>query len=88
MKSLINKYMKNPTDIKLHISGQNYLFTRSTDQKRREKRTAEKLSPNKSNCEQMFWFYERHNLPQTLRHSDTTSSFKAALKTHLFNNYF
>ena len=26
-------------------------------------------------------------LPQTLRHSDSTSSFKAALKTHLFNNY-
>ena len=29
-----------------------------------------------------------NNLPQTLRHSDSTSSFKAALKTHLFNNYF
>ena len=28
-----------------------------------------------------------NNLPQTLRHSDSTSSFKAALKTHLFNNY-
>ena len=29
-----------------------------------------------------------NNLPQTLRHSDSSSSFKAALKTHLFNNYF
>ena len=29
-----------------------------------------------------------NNLPQTLRHSDSTSPFKAALKTHLFNNYF
>ena len=29
-----------------------------------------------------------NNLPQTFRHSDSTSSFKAALKTHLFNNYF
>ena len=29
-----------------------------------------------------------NNLPQTLRHSDSTSSFKAALKTHLFNNDF
>ena len=29
-----------------------------------------------------------NNLPQTLHHSDSTSSFKAALKTHLFNNYF
>ena len=29
-----------------------------------------------------------NNLPQTLCHSDSTSSFKAALKTHLFNNYF
>ena len=29
-----------------------------------------------------------NNLPQTLRHSDSASSFKAALKTHLFNNYF
>ena len=29
-----------------------------------------------------------NNLPQTLRHSDSTSSFKAALKTLLFNNYF
>ena len=29
-----------------------------------------------------------NNLPQTLRHSDSTSSFKAALKMHLFNNYF
>ena len=29
-----------------------------------------------------------NNLPQTLRHSDSTSSVKAALKTHLFNNYF
>ena len=29
-----------------------------------------------------------NNLLQTLRHSDSTSSFKAALKTHLFNNYF
>ena len=28
------------------------------------------------------------NLPQTLRHSDSASSFKAALKTHLCNNYF
>ena len=26
-----------------------------------------------------------NNLPQTLRHSDSTSSFKAALNTHLFN---
>ena len=29
-----------------------------------------------------------NNLPQTLHHSDSTSCFKAALKTHLFNNYF
>ena len=29
-----------------------------------------------------------NSLPQTLRHSDSTSSFKAALKTYLFNNYF
>ena len=29
-----------------------------------------------------------NNLPQTFRHSDSTSSLKAALKTHLFNNYF
>ena len=29
-----------------------------------------------------------NNLPQTLCHSDSASSFKAALKTHLFNNYF
>ena len=29
-----------------------------------------------------------NNLPRTLRYSDSTSSFKAALKTHLFNNYF
>ena len=29
-----------------------------------------------------------NNLPQTLCHSDSTPSFKAALKTHLFNNYF
>ena len=29
-----------------------------------------------------------NNLPQTLCHSDSTSSFKAALKTHLFSNYF
>ena len=29
-----------------------------------------------------------NNFPQTLRHSDSTFSFKAALKTHLFNNYF
>ena len=29
-----------------------------------------------------------NNLPQTLRHSDSSSSFKAALKTHLFNDYF
>ena len=29
-----------------------------------------------------------NRLPQTLRHSDSASSFKAALKTHLFNNYF
>ena len=28
------------------------------------------------------------NLPQTLRPSDSASSFEAALKTHLFNNYF
>ena len=28
--SLINKCMRNPTDIKLHISHHNYLFTRST----------------------------------------------------------
>ena len=28
-----------------------------------------------------------NNLPQTLRYSDSTSSFKAALKTHLFNKY-
>ena len=27
-------------------------------------------------------------LQQTLRHSDSASSFKAASKTHLFNNYF
>ena len=27
-----------------------------------------------------------NNLPQTLRHSDSASFFKAALKTHLFNN--
>ena len=30
----------------------------------------------------------RNSLPQTLRHSDSTSSFKSALKTQLFNNYF
>ena len=29
-----------------------------------------------------------NNLPQTPRHPDSASSFKAALKTHLFNNYF
>ena len=29
-----------------------------------------------------------NNLPQTLHHSDSTSSFKAALKTHLFLNCF
>ena len=29
-----------------------------------------------------------NNLPQTLRHSDSTSSFKAALKTPLLNNHF
>ena len=29
-----------------------------------------------------------NNWPQTLRHSDTVSFFKAALTTHLFNNYF
>ena len=29
-----------------------------------------------------------NTLPQTLRHSDSASSFKATLKTHLFNNYF
>ena len=29
-----------------------------------------------------------NNLPQTLRHCDSVSSFRAALKTHLFNNYF
>ena len=29
-----------------------------------------------------------NNLPQTLCHSDSASSFKAALKTHLFNNDF
>ena len=29
-----------------------------------------------------------NNLPQTLRHFASTSSFKASLKTHLFNNYF
>jgi len=29
-----------------------------------------------------------NNLPQTLRHSDCASSFKAALKTHLFNSHF
>ena len=29
-----------------------------------------------------------NSLPQTLRHSDSTSSFKDALKTHLFNNCF
>ena len=28
------------------------------------------------------------NLPQTLRHSDSASSFKAAIKTHLFSKYF
>ena len=28
-----------------------------------------------------------NNSPQTLHHSDSTTSFKAALKTHLFNNY-
>ena len=28
-----------------------------------------------------------NNLPQTLRHSDSSSSFKADLKTHLFSNY-
>ena len=29
-----------------------------------------------------------NNLPQTLSHSDSASSFKATLKMHLFNNYF
>ena len=29
-----------------------------------------------------------NNFPQTLRHSDSASSFKAALKTHLFNIYY
>ena len=29
-----------------------------------------------------------NNFPQTLRHSDSTSSFKAALKTYRFNDYF
>ena len=29
-----------------------------------------------------------NNLPQTLCHSDSACSFKAALKTHLFSNYF
>ena len=29
-----------------------------------------------------------NNFPQTLHHLDFASSFKAALKTHLFNNYF
>ena len=29
-----------------------------------------------------------NNLPQTLHHSDSTFSFKATLKMHLFNNYF
>ena len=29
-----------------------------------------------------------NSLSQTLCHSDSTSSFKAAFKTHLFNNYF
>ena len=29
-----------------------------------------------------------NNLPQTLRHSDSASTFKAALKTHLFHNPF
>ena len=29
-----------------------------------------------------------NSLPQTLRHSDSASSFKAALKTHPFSNYF
>ena len=29
-----------------------------------------------------------NNLPQTLCHSNSTSSFRAVLKTHLFNNYF
>ena len=29
-----------------------------------------------------------NNLSQTIRHSDSTSSFKAALKTHLVNNFF
>ena len=29
-----------------------------------------------------------NNLLQTLRHFDSASSFKAALKTHLFNHYF
>ena len=27
-------------------------------------------------------------LPQTFHHSDSSSSFKATLKTHLFNDYF
>ena len=30
----------------------------------------------------------QNSLPQTLCHSDSASSFKAALKMHLFNNYF
>ena len=29
-----------------------------------------------------------NNFPQTLRHSDSASSFKAALKTHLFSIYY
>ena len=29
-----------------------------------------------------------NNLPPTLRHSDSSSSFKAAFKTHLFNIYY
>ena len=29
-----------------------------------------------------------NNLPETHRHSDSASTFKAALKTHLFNNPF
>ena len=37
---------------------------------------------------QFFTVVDSNNLSQTLRHSDSTSSFKAALKTHLFNNYF
>ena len=28
-----------------------------------------------------------NNLPQTIHHSDSAPSFKAALKTHLFNNF-